>query len=516
MVEITKMFRNSLFTGALLLGAVALSAQQPPVEARIAGLESNAEYMSLLEEDARLQSREDSVVGAVERMRLQLRENPAEGRALAEEILELENRIFEIRTAKGRLIDRINTIEQEWVLANLDAAAPAAEPAAPALPAIPESQKVRNLVDNGYFRDELPAADYAALLEAQRLEPQAWEYAGRYLANYETLDQLAESYREAAVEDEAVEIYARYTALTDMNRRLADSLAGVWNYIFDNKSYAYGYLLDKLGREDLLVRQEEESARTARTMTALSGETVSDEVADYFLRKQLLTGYETAMAELLGFDRAADSLRGEAGRLRTIEYCRPPQELRERYFLVYEELSFPAKSPYDAQHPIPECRIYSRGTIYRILLGTFQTKRPVATFRGAAPLYRSVGESGRWSYYAGGFATRQEAEQAQALLRKRGFARPEIVVWNDGVYRNVSVDGEAAEETFRIEIAAPGPLSEEIRRAIAETAPEADVSRAGQKFVVGMFDDRAVAERVAAAVRRAAPELELKIVEIEK
>ncbi|MDE6828418.1 MAG: SPOR domain-containing protein, partial [Alistipes sp.] len=77
-----------LFAGAALLFAGVMRAQQPPVEARIAGLEDNAEYMSLLEEDARLQIREDSVVHAVEGMRRQLRENPEEGLKFADEILE--------------------------------------------------------------------------------------------------------------------------------------------------------------------------------------------------------------------------------------------------------------------------------------------------------------------------------------------------------------------------------------------------------------------------------------------
>lgn len=503
-----------LFAGAVLLCAAALRAQQPTVEARIAGLEGNAEYMSLLEEDARLQMREDSVVNAVEEMRRQLRGNPAEGRRLADEILELESRIFEIRTAKGRLIDRINAIEQNWVLANLNgtAAAPA-ESSKPDVPAIPETQKVRNLVENAWFRSELPEPDYAALRRAQQLETQASLCAERYFSNYETLGQLAEAYREAAAEAEAVEIYDRYKALAGVNRTLADSLSEVWSYVFDNKSYAYGYLLDKMGKEEMLVRQEEEGAKIARTAAALSGETVSDEIVDYFLRKRLLVSYETALAELLGFAQAADSLYGVSERLAAIEYCRPPQELTERCFLVYENVEFPSTPKYNAHNPIPECRVYARGTIYRILLGTFNAKRPVSAFRGVAPLSCLENDEGRWCYYAGGFATRQEAEEAQALLKKRGFARPEIVVWSDGVYRNVTVDGEASEEVFRIEIASAAPLSEEVKRAIAETAGEAGISRAGQKFVVGMFDDRAVAERVVAAVRRAAPDLEIKIEE---
>ena len=104
-----------------LFAAGSLGAQQLDVKARIAGLEKNGEYMSLLREDALLQAREDSVVRVVERTRTLLREDPERRQQYSQEILALENRIFEIRNAKGRLIDRINTIEQEWVLSNLDA-----------------------------------------------------------------------------------------------------------------------------------------------------------------------------------------------------------------------------------------------------------------------------------------------------------------------------------------------------------------------------------------------------------
>ena len=188
------MFRRILIyaLGAVFLTAGGVRAQQPEVEARIAGLEGNAEYMSLLREDAQLQIREDSIVNAVERMRRQLREDPGKRQQYSQEILQLESRIFEIRNAKGRLIDRINTIEQEWVLANLNGAA--SQPAGPAAenPAaeIPDSLKVRNLVSNPYFREQLPEADYAALVEAQRLELDAVDYVNRYFANYGTISEL--------------------------------------------------------------------------------------------------------------------------------------------------------------------------------------------------------------------------------------------------------------------------------------------------------------------------------------
>ena len=285
MVEMTQAMFRKVFIyalGAAFLTAGALHAQQPKVEARIAGLEGNAEYMSLLREDAQLQLREDSIVNAVERMRQRLREDPSRRQELSQEILQQESRIFEIRNAKGRLIDRINTIEQEWVLANLNGAAqqPAGPAAADPAATVPDSLKVRNLVDNLYFREHLPAGDYEALRNAQRLEMRAVDYVNRYFANHGTLSELAESYAAVQTEAEAIEIYERYKTLQGMNGVLADSLAATWNYIFDNKNYAYGYLLDKMGKEDILAREEEELSEAARQLSALQGETASDAVAD--------------------------------------------------------------------------------------------------------------------------------------------------------------------------------------------------------------------------------------------
>ena len=324
--------RNFIYVlGALFLTAGGLLAQQPPVEARIAGLENNEEYMSLLREDARLQEREDSIVNAVavlrERLREdpvreRLREDPVQRQRYSQEILQLESRIFEIRNAKGRLIDRINSIEQEWVLANLDGAVPGSGAVRNTpVSGIPDSLKVRNLVDNLYFREHLAETDYAALCEAQRLETRAAEYVNRYFANHATLTELAETYGTVQNEAEAMDIFGRLTALQGVNRMLGDSLAEVWNYIFDNKNYAYGYILDELGREEILSREEEELARAARQLTELRGATASDAVADYFLRKRVMVDYEGAVAGELALDAARDSLRGVAEQIGAAIIC---------------------------------------------------------------------------------------------------------------------------------------------------------------------------------------------------
>lgn len=498
---------------AALLAVGTLRGQQLDVKARIAGLERNETYMSLLREDALLQSREDSIVRVVDRLRVQLREDPEGRQMYSQEILALENRIFEIRNAKGQLVDRINTIEQEWVLANLDSGIGSTASAYGGAPEIPDSLKVRNLIYNPWFSEQLPAVDYAALRRSQDLELKAVDYADRYFVNYETLKQLAETYAAVPTEAEAQELYDRYNTLQGMNRVLADSLAGTWNYIFDNKNYAYGYLLDKLGQETVLSHEEEALSEAQRQLAALRGETASDAVADYFLRKRVLVDYERAVADVLSLDEAADSLRGVSEQLAAVDFRLPKITVAERYFLQYDSVIFTKSPKYSYQNPIPECTVYEHGTIYRILLGTFNTKRAVSTFRGAYPLSYLVNDEGKWCYYTGGFATREEADSVQVVLKKHGFIRPEVVVWNDGVYRNLAQEADAP-VSYRVEISGTDDLSETVRTAIAEQAEGRELSRVGQQFfVIGTFDDLAVAERLAAALRQLDPALEIKVAE---
>lgn len=512
MKNMTWKFYNIIL--AALFSVAALRAQE--IAPRIAGLENNTVYMTLLREDAELQIREDSVVNAVTRVRRLLREQPGNREVYAKEILGLEERIFEIRNAKGRLIDRINTIEQEWVLANLDAGVSAQDAGDPGmLSALPDSLKVRSLVDNLYFREHLPAADYEALRRAQRWERTVVEYVNRYFANYGEIASLAEQYAAAQTEQEALDLYEKYNTMQGFNRVLADSLGGVWNYIFDNKSYAYGYLLDKFGQDEVLAREEEHLSEAARQLSELRGHTVSDVVADYFLRKRVVVDYETAIADLLRLDAARDSLRGVAVQLEGVDFRLPKIEVTERFFLDYDSIAFSSVPKYSYQNPIPECRVYANGTIYRILLGTFNTKRAASTFKGAYPICYRIGDDGKWSYFAGGFATRAEADEAQKQMKSKGFLRPEVVVWTDGQYRNLSREPEETLPSYRVEIVGAASLSDAAKEAIAATAGERELSRVGpQMFVVGVFDDKAIADQVAAAVAVAEPALEIKVAEI--
>lgn len=514
-----------LLLGALLLLSGPLSAQEHEVKARIAGLETNEEYMTLLREDYRMQQLEESLTIAVEAKRRQLREDPDNRQLYSQDILQLENRIFEVRSAKGKLVDRINTIEQEWVLANLNGSLPTAPAESRPEPETPQEGFVgmnranasRNLVCNEFFSRGLSPTDYAVLLEAQRLEMEAVDYVNRFGAHYATLSDLAEAYAATPSEEEANALYASFLATRKEADALCDSLARTWTFIYDNKEYAYSFLLDRIDREDLLEEQAERVDEAARRLADVGEAVASRQLADYFLRKRALVAYEETIAREMELRAACDSLHDVATQLDQVEWSLPKIEIEQRQFLVYDSVAFSTQPKYDAHHPIPECRVYSRGTIYRVLLGTFNTKRSVSIFRGAYPLFYLIDDQNRWCYYAGGFATEAEAEEARVRLKKRGFIRPEVVVWRDGVYRNLAQDPEPEVQAVACRIAISGPeqLPDAVKQQIAELAPGLELARVGQAlFVVGQFDSREAAEALAEALRRTDPALEIKIEDV--
>ena len=125
-----------------------------------------------------------------------------------------------------------------------------------------------------------------------------------------------------------------------------------------------------------------------------------------------------------------------------------------------------------------------------------------------------VEDDGRFSYYAGGLRTYAEAEAAVAVMKKKGFRNPRIVEWVDGQKTNLSELGDGGRVSYRIVINGE-KLDEAVLELIATMAPDCQVSKvSGDKFFVGMFDSKAVAQRVADALVKCDENLAVEVIEL--
>ena len=497
----------------LTFSVVIVRGASDPAGPGIPALQSNSEYVALRDQDSRLQVRIDEMQTRIAGLRAMLRENPAAQETYGAQILSLESEMLSAQGLRTQVAARINAIEQAWLTEHPDYV-PAAETEKSLITQTPESQQSRNLVFNGYFRENLPARDYEALLRAQRMEAEVAGCAGRLLENYRQQTLLKQQYDTVRTEQAAVDLFGRYRTVANLGRVLRDSLTAVWGYVYDNKSYAYDYILDKLNCRDQQARQQKALDDVRRQMSAAQAEGLVDALPDYYIQKCYLTDYEREIARLLGLGLASDSLKRVALQLQTIDFRLPKPEITERYFLDYEPVQFVA-GRYTYKKPIPDCPVYEHGVIYRILLGEYKYKQNISIFRSASPLYVLKTDAGRYRYFAGGFATKAEAVDAQELLRTKGFRRPELAVWYDGEYTNLTRTPEAEMAVFRVEISSEQNLSDAVKQAIAQAAPGCDLSRVGADlFVVGQFDNKAVADQAAAAIRAADPQLSVKVTEI--
>lgn len=499
--------RHKLLAAALL-SVVSLSAwAQQDVTVRIPELENNTEYLDLLRSDVRMRQQSDSLMSVIRDIRSDLARNAEERDSLAQlrtdslsvVLADTESAIYNIRGQMMKLVDRINSIEQEHLLASMGNIRGVAE------------QASGSIFTNAYFRKSIDPDDYKALAAANIAESKAAEYARTYVANYDKIKQMYDKYVLARTEAEAEEIYAQMATLMDENNQLERNLEQTWMEIYDQKSYVYAYFFEKEERDDILDLTESMMMEAREEKLASIDNLASEPLADYRLQKHVILNYETYVAKLLNNTSAIDSLSNASRAVRQIDYRIPALDIERRSFVDYSAIEFTQRSPYNSQNPIPECIVYEYGTIYRILLGTFKYKQQVSIFRNASPLCIETLEDGRFSYYAGGFRSRTEAEKAVEVMKKKGFRNPQIVEWCDGIKTNLS---EAGEVSYRLMISG-GALTSEVREVIETMAVDCQLSRlAEDSFSVGMFASRAMADRVAQAITKSDSALTVEVEEL--
>jgi len=507
MVEVRKI---SVLKGVFCL-ALGLSVWMTRAQERVPvpGMETNAQYRTLLEQEKQLKHVQDSIVGLMDAVRKSYASDVAGRQQYAQQILDMENELYDVRNRIGMVVNAISNLEQEYIIGNMNASSMG--PSATARPSAAQPSKGNvaqkaNLVNNDYFKEQLSDSDYQALMQAQQQETLPLEIISTYIVNYKVMDSLARIY-ENAERVEAEDAYTKLRTLGSINERLSDSLKHVWEYIFDNKTYIYNYLLDKMNESDLLADFESQFQRINQRIASARDTVASEAVYAYPFRKKLTLDYEYALAGLLGYTQARDSIARVQQSVSTLDFAFSVIDPQPRNFIEYSKIERSVPSIYNTRNPIPEAEIFRYGTVYRIQLGVFQRMQPVSIFRNVHPLSYDKLEDGRYRYCAGGFRELSEAQEALAEMKKIGFRQPKIVVWRDGVFESLD-ETEASDSEggtfYRIEIAGEGDvMSDRVKEVIETTVPSKEISRAVNAeghyiYTVGTFDSRETAEDLVA------------------
>ena len=353
----------------------------------------------------------------------------------------------------------------------------------------------RNLVDNYCIKDVLGDEDYAELLDAQREDMEMDALVAEYYDVYNRMKSTVQRYQTTDSEAEAEELYALFAKIKAEAGDLAEKIDRRWNHILDTKYYAYGYVLERNHHYDLLDASSSDFTEMRRNCSREAGYYETDALMHYALGRPTLRSFEYDFARTMELEEAADSIAMLQRDAHDVEYrLEPILSPERRLFIDYQPIVIGRTNFYKDTNPIPELKVYERGTIYRIRLGEFRSKQPMTLFKGVQPLYIVRNDKGNYVYYAGGFASRFDADEAQLFLKEKGFKAPEICRWQNGEMVNMSsIEENGAEELplvgkrYMIKITAE-TLSEDVRAVIAAEAPRKSVTKEAGGFTIGTFD----------------------------
>lgn len=522
-------------------------------------LKDNAEYQQLLAESDSLIAKADSIRGLIAETRANMRTyidtlttEPSRDfiNRYNSRIVELEEQVFNITTKQGIVASRINAIELEVMedifqksifermdnnMAKEEEIAPdtdndntaTTEEDAPStsnegqtaddntttsdntkvvddntvttdVSEVVEITRSDNLIENEPFVSSLSANDLDELRAAQLKEVEIEELVQEYAKQYATLKELIAKYEAALNQQSADTIYENIVTLSSTLEALNTEISSGWNHIIDTKYYAYGYVIETERNKELLSILDDKLNTMLQQCTENDNLYASNGIMRYALGRPAIIDFEIIMASAFGLSEANGSLQQLRETLSTPNYQLSPLDVPERrLFIDYQNITFGRTNYYNEANPLPTVKVYERGTIYRILLGVFKSRQPMTLFKGVQPLFIEKDEQEMNNYYAGGFATLEEAEAAQALLFDKGFKAPEICVWSDGKMVNLTADNKISNGTTQSSAAgtrymlriANDDMSDDIREYIKQNNPNKVITLRNDGYIIGTFDN---------------------------
>lgn len=508
------------------------------------GLQNNKEYQQLLAESERLRMQEDSLRNLISETRANmhtyidtLTTEPSRDfiNKYNSRIVELEEEIFNINTRQGVVASRINAHElgamedffKDHVFKRLDNSNDNATAEGEEIAATTEQQQSTDdattapdaiegvddssehvaeklstrsskLIDNEPFVKALSADDLRELHSAHESISQIDGLVQEYLKQYNALKGLIAAYEDATEQQSADPIYEQIATQISYLDTLNTEISDKWNYLLDTKYYAYGLVLETSRNKELLERLDSDINTMLQHCAENDNLYASNGVMRYALGHTAIIDFEIIMASEFGLTEAGDVLRALREAMVTPTYQLSPIDMPERrLFIDYQSITFGRTNYYNDANPLPQLKVYEQGTIYRILLGVFKSRQPMTLFKGVQPLYIDKDSEGMNHYYAGGFATLEEAEAAQRLLFDKGFKGPEICVWRDGKMVNLTADDDTPSDKRTIEAGATrymlrvadADMSDALREYLKEHHPSKVITLTNTGYVIGSFDN---------------------------
>lgn len=350
---------------------------------------------------------------------------------IANEIIRLENQIYDLKSMLSKIGVQLAHVEA-MVAKSGDAAINTT---------VNGNSDNKSLLKNSFFTQNVSSKDISIMMINK--EAQIAAIKSKIDQLYAELLELKTQYDNAQTQDEVNIMMSQAAELRSEIGNLNSQIESVWSKIYNRKIDNYIVLVDKLpsvGR-DHLEMIDQLGREVIQTETQLSNNSIAPHLALLPYQKNLVLGYELALAKELKLTQALDSIQ-KIGLKKISAKKYDDIVFPYRSVVVYGSISVNNDHQYNDLDSIPTLKLPGKGLYYSVQVAYVTGKASsLSIFKGGEPLQQEVVEA-KTRYVLGGFNAYSDAAEAVKDCYKFGFKYPVIVAWIDG--KNVSVEAAQA------------------------------------------------------------------------
>lgn len=488
-MKATKIFYIILF---FLLFTPVISFAQSDEET----LESNMEYRTYKSQLDSLQSQQQTIVAEIERYK-ELSETDVQKKdEYVSLVLKMEGQLFDLRSRIGIVSSKCGAIEQEFIIKNIGKKRPATD----AVASTSKSANHTNFLLNKFFVDNVTSEEMKQITKVANVDSIAFTLMDSMRVKAKILKEISDQLRRTQHAEFADSLYTIGEGALDDVALYEETLTNCWNEMFDTKIYVYTRLLDKLNVSMSSLSKLSERAREVRSAKdEAQNSKFSAIFYAYPMEQELVLSYEKILVEKLAYLSSIDSLNKKIEIVKTKQFEDEDIELPQWDYVSFRPAAVGGKV-HSAQNPVKKMVIPTYGSVYALRITTLTN--PLASYgalKNINPVSMFRNEAGKYEYYAGMYASKDEAVEDVSKLKRLGFT-PSVVEWRDGgkvVGDDMIIPLNVFDNTYRVEFDSVTP---EITAKLKELAPGKELLRIDDKYSIGFFKNYLDAVKIKKAI----------------
>lgn len=436
---------------------------------------------------------------------------------ISSDIIRYEEELFEIKSQLSQIGSKLAAIESELATESLNK-----------IEMQNMSEQSKLLYDNAFVVNNISNSELVTLKNLNSLENEVVETITEIQPLYNRLQGVYAEYETTRNQRVLDSLYLLGNSIIAEINSLDREVGQKWLNTYDRLLETFVMLLDKSPNTDRFTLEaiEIEGREVRREQALLQQGSMTPKLAAFDVERKYLISYQSAIAQAASLDLAYEAL--ESIELVDTDPDFKQVEFLPRILVLYSDVDLAFDYPYTEVDDVPEMIIPEQGVYYTVQIA-LMSKKPteVAFFKGVGPMQVETISPTRLRYCVAGFNNYAQANEAVAILKKKGLKAPTLICYYNGEVTTTAIAKAKESEvpvvgSFKVVVTSSATnISEIVRESMEMHTKGKSVIRmaqdnGGYEFTITEFASKLEADVFAQILRTKSSESKIEVLEIEK